>query len=58
MVRLAAGHGPALNDLMERHAPKLSTISPAVYRMRNDAADLAQETFVAFFQNRTKSTHE
>ena len=54
MVRLAAGHGPALNDLMERHAPKLFNYLARSLQDENDAADLAQETFVRVFQNRTK----
>ena len=51
MVRLAAGHGPALNDLMERHAPKLFNYLARSLQDENDAADLAQETFVRVFQN-------
>lgn len=51
MVRLAAGHGPALNDLMERHGPKLFNYLVRSLQDGNDAADLAQETFVRVFQN-------
>jgi RNA polymerase sigma-70 factor, ECF subfamily len=51
MVRLAAGHGPALSDLMERHAPKLFNYLVRSLQNENDAADLAQETFVRVFQN-------
>jgi len=51
MVRLAAGHGPALNNLMERHAPKLFNYLARSLQDENDAADLAQETFVRVFQN-------
>ena len=54
MARLAAGHGPALNDLMERHAPKLFGYLARSLQDENDAADLAQETFVRVFQNRAK----
>jgi RNA polymerase sigma-70 factor (ECF subfamily) len=54
MARLAAGHNPALDDLMERHAPKLFNYLARSLQDENDAADLAQETFVRVFQNRTK----
>jgi RNA polymerase sigma-70 factor (ECF subfamily) len=54
MNRLAAGHNAALNDLMERHAPKLFNYLARSLQDENDAADLAQETFVRIFQNRTK----
>ena len=54
MTRLAAGHNLALNDLMERHAPKLFNYLARSLQDENDAADLAQETFVRVFQNRTK----
>lgn len=52
MVRLAAGHDAALNDLMERHA---AAVFRFLFRMLNhedDANDLAQETFVRVFQAR------
>ena len=54
MLRLAAGHNAAMNDLMERHAPKLFNNLARSLQDENDAADLAQETFVHVFQNRTK----
>src|SRR5262245_56097275 len=53
MLRLAAGHGPALNELMERHAPKLFNYLLRSLQNEEDAADLAQETFVRVYQNRT-----
>jgi RNA polymerase sigma-70 factor (ECF subfamily) len=59
MKRLAAGFDGALNDLMERHAPRLFN-----YLLRHleeaDANDLTQETFVRIYQNRAKykSTHK
>lgn len=53
MKRLAAGFDGALNELMERHAQRLFH-----YLLRHldeaDANDLAQETFVRIYQNRTK----
>jgi RNA polymerase sigma-70 factor, ECF subfamily len=52
MERLAAGHDAALNDLMERHAPRLFQF---LYRMlgnEDDANDLAQETFARVFRAR------
>lgn len=54
MARLAAGHGAALNDLMERHAERIFQYLVRSLQNEEDAADLAQETFVRVFQNRTK----
>ena len=54
MTRLASGHNPALDDLMERHAPKLFNYLALSLQDESDAADLTQETFVRVFQNRTK----
>ncbi len=54
MARLAAGHDAALNDLMARHAPKLFNYLVRSLQNEEDAADLAQDTFVRVFQNRTK----
>ena len=54
MIRLAAGHGAALNELMERHAPKLFNYLVRCLQNEDDAADTAQETFVRVFQNCTK----
>lgn len=54
MVQLVAGHGPALNNLMERHAEKLFHYLVRSLQNEEDAADLAQETFVRVYQNRTK----
>jgi RNA polymerase sigma-70 factor (ECF subfamily) len=54
MARLAAGHAAALNDLMARHAPKLFNYLVRSLQNEDDAADLAQDTFVRVFQNRMK----
>ena len=54
MLHFVAGHDAGLNDLMERHAPKLFNYLARSLQDENDAADLAQETFVHVFQNRTK----
>ncbi len=54
MARLVAGHDAALNDLMERHAPKLFNYLVRSLQNEEDAADAAQETFVRVFQNRTR----
>lgn len=51
MTRLAAGHGAALNDLMSRHAEKLFQYLVRSLQNEDDAADLAQETFVRVYQN-------
>jgi RNA polymerase sigma factor (sigma-70 family) len=54
MARLAAGHGAALNNLMERHAEKLFHYLVRSLQNEDDAADLAQETFARVYQNRAK----
>src|SRR5439155_9621881 len=54
MARLAAGHDTALNDLMTRHADKLFHYLVRSLQNEEDAADLAQETFVKVYQNRAK----
>ena len=54
MTRLAAGHGAALNNLMERHGPRLLHYLIRCLQSEEDAADLAQETFVRVYQNRTR----
>ena len=54
MARLAGGHDAALNNLMERHAEKLFHYLVRSLQSEEDAADLAQETFVKIYQNRTK----
>lgn len=54
MVRLAAGHNIALDDLMARHAERLFHYLARALQNEDDAADLAQEAFVRVYQNRTK----
>jgi RNA polymerase sigma factor (sigma-70 family) len=54
MERLAAGHEAALNDLMERHSPRLFHYLIRSLQNEEDAADLAQEAFVRVYQNRDK----
>lgn len=54
MARLRAGYDAALNDLMERHAGKLLHYLLRSLQDEEDAADLAQETFVKVYQNRAK----
>jgi RNA polymerase sigma factor (sigma-70 family) len=54
MGRLAAGHDAALNELMERHAEKLFHYLFRSLQNEEDAADLAQETFVKVYQSRTR----
>jgi RNA polymerase sigma-70 factor, ECF subfamily len=54
MAQLAAGHGAALNDLMSRHAERLFQYLVRSLQNEDDAADLAQETFVRVYQSRTK----
>jgi len=54
MVRLAAGHDAALNELMERHGEKLFHYLVRCLQDEEEAADLAQETFVRVYQHRAK----
>jgi RNA polymerase sigma-70 factor (ECF subfamily) len=54
MARLAGGHDAALNDLMDRHAERLFHYLLRSLQNDDDAADLAQETFVKIFHNRAK----
>jgi RNA polymerase sigma-70 factor (ECF subfamily) len=54
MARLAEGHDAALNDLLDRHAGRLFHYLLRSLQHDDDAADLAQETFVKIFQNRAK----
>ena len=54
MARLAWGHEPALNELMERHAGKLFNYLIRCLQNEEDAADAAQETFVRIYKNRAK----
>lgn len=54
MARLATGHDAALNDLMERHSERLFHYLIRCLQNEEDAADLAQETFVRVYQNRAK----
>ena len=50
MARLASGHDAALNDLMERHGQKLFHYLIRLLRDEEEAADLAQETFVRVYR--------
>ena len=54
MARLVEGHEAALNDLMGRHAEKLFHYLIRALQNEDDAADLAQETFVKVYQNRER----
>ena len=54
MERLAAGHGPALNALMERHGERLFHYLVRVLHDESEAEDLAQESFVRVYQHRDK----
>ena len=54
MARLATGHDAALNNLMERHSERLFHYLIRCLQNEEDAADLAQETFVRVYQNRAK----
>ncbi len=54
MARLSAGHDAALNALMDRHGERLFHYLVRCLQNEEDAADLAQETFVRVYQNRAK----
>jgi len=54
MTRLADGHDASLDDLMERHGEKLFHYLIRCLQNEEDAADLAQETFVRVYQNRKR----
>ncbi len=51
MEHLCAGHGAALNDLMERHATPVFHFLCRMVGNEDDANDLAQETFVRVFKS-------
>ncbi|MCI0534303.1 MAG: sigma-70 family RNA polymerase sigma factor [Verrucomicrobiales bacterium] len=51
MIRLASGHGAALNELMEHPASKLFHYLVRSLQNEEDAADTAQEAFVRVYQN-------
>jgi RNA polymerase sigma-70 factor (ECF subfamily) len=54
MRRLAEGHEAALDILMERHAERLFHYLVRCLQNEDDAADLAQETFVKLYQSRDR----
>ncbi len=54
MARLAAGHDAALEALMGRHAERLFHYLLRLLQNETEAGDLAQETFVRVYQNRTR----
>ncbi len=54
MLRLASGYDAALNELIERHSPKLFNYLVRSLQNEDDAADLSQETFARVYHNRAK----
>jgi RNA polymerase sigma-70 factor (ECF subfamily) len=54
MKRLAGGQDGALNELMARHGPKLFKYLIRCLQNEEDAADIAQETFVRIYQHRSR----
>ena len=54
MERLASGQDAALNALMDRHGQRLFHYLIRSLGNEDDAADLAQETFVRLYQNRAR----
>jgi len=58
MALLADDHDSALNELMARHAEPLFHYLIRLLQNESEAADLAEETFVRIYQNRTKYKRE
>ncbi len=54
MARLVEGHDAALNDLIDHHGEKLFHYLIRSLQNEEEAADLAQETFVRVYQNRAR----
>lgn len=54
MGRLMDGHDDALDDLMQRHGPRVICYLVRQLRDESEAADLAQETFVRVYQHRAR----
>ena len=54
MARLISGQDAALNDLMSRYAKRLYHYLFRMLQNEIEAADLAQETFVRIYLNRTR----
>ena len=54
MLRLVSGNDAALNELMERHGSRLYNYLVRSLQNEDDAADLAQETFVRVYHHRSK----
>lgn len=54
MAALAGGRDAALNELIERHAPRLFNYLIRCLQNEEDAADTAQEAFVRVYQNCAK----
>ena len=54
MHQLVGGHGAALNGLMDRHGEKLFHYLIRILQNEEDAADIAQESFVRVYQHRDK----
>jgi RNA polymerase sigma-70 factor, ECF subfamily len=54
MARLAAGHEAALDSLMDRHRERLFYYLLRLLQNETEAADLAEETFVRVYQNRSR----
>ncbi len=54
MQHLVGGHDSALNSLMQRHGERLFHYLIRQVQDEEDAADLAQETFVRIYQHRAR----
>ena len=54
MARLVAGQDAALNELMARHAERLSRYLLRLLQNETEAADVAEEAFVRVYLHRTR----
>jgi len=54
MGRLREGHDAALDDLMQRHGPRVIAYLVRQVQDEGEASDLAQETFVRVYQHRAR----
>lgn len=54
MAQLISGKDSALNDLMQRHSQRVFQYLYRALQNYEDAADLAQETFVRVYENRSR----
>jgi len=54
MAQLAAGEDARLDELMQRHAPRLFQYLVRILQNETEAEELAEEAFVRVYQNRAR----